>query len=303
MGPFLACQATEETMKKRIYRCSALYATVAAYAVAVFLFQKRLSIFRSLYYNIAITGNALADLLWPAGSSYVIMPERFMSLSLIYTRAPIILFFAFSYAVPAFAAGKGPAVVSSTNAVAEMQVRAKDADPEKRAIAAAELGSNKEGRKGDTLKGLLRDKDQKVRVIAAKGLAKDGDAAAYPVLADALVSTTTNTRLHAIEGMGFLKDARAEKALVALLRSDDFDTRWKTVQALGNFSGKTVVDALLAKAADETEDNNIRHSALEALLKIGDKQAVAGLKAINSVKAPEITKLAGRVASRLESSK
>lgn len=285
---------------------------------------------RVLYYNVMRTGNVPADRNIPAGSVLCYLPLNRMLIKTISSRLTLGLALLFcvsaglsaaepkaskpaarSAAQPAKAApGKSakspaaenpaPAIVSPAQLPARpAEERAADADPAVRAAAAAELGARKGAGKAALLKNLLSDKDLRVRAVAAKGLAREKDASAYATLSEALDGTDDNARLHAIEGLGALGDSRAEKRLAALLASPSVDVRWKAAEALANFKGRDTVDALLAKAAEETEDEFVRGAAINSLLKIGDKRAAAGLKALRSANA-SVQKLAGRAADRLE---
>lgn len=252
-----------------------------------------------------VIGNAPVDEINSAGSSSVVLPKRTMALKKISVYISILgvltLCSRAAYAAPEAAKNKTEAAVAASAEAFELQ--AKDADPEKRAQAAAGLAELKVGKKAEVLKTLLNDKDARVKAVAARGLARDGDAAAYPVLAEALDGADGEARLVAIEGLASLKDARAEKPLIALLDHKELNTRWKAVESLGNFKGKGAVEALMAKAAEESEDPNIRRSALTSLVKIGDKAAIPGLKAFKSPKAPMLEKLAAKAAAALEKRK
>ena len=263
---------------------------------------------RVLYYNIMILKNIPVVALWPIGLLFAILTEKMTALKtkLSPAVAALLLCALALFVLPAnsFAAGKNAApLVEQSTATAALELAAKDADPGKRALAAARISYINDAGKATLLKALLADTDARVKAIAAKGLAKDGDTAAYAVLAEALDGADENARQHAIEGMGILKDGRAAKRLVALLDHENSDTRWKAVEALGGFRGANVVDALLLKAAEENEDGYIRESAVEALFKIGDKRAVAGLKALTSPKKPGLEKMARRAAALIESKK
>ena len=261
-----------------------------------------------------IIKDALEDAFISAGLSFLVCPLILMVL-LIYkiiesTRAralrmTLFIFCALPLCGPAasYAARKPAAAQTTEISTTTLELDSRDADPVKRAVAASKLGGLKTGQSRETLKKLMNDGDARVKAIAAKGLAKEGDAAAYSVLSEALDGSDDNARQHAIEGLAALKDKRAAKRLIALLSDENFDTRWKAAEALGGFSGKEVVDALLAKAADEAEGVYIRESAVESLVKIGDKRAAVSLKAIKSPKQPDLERTARRAASILEAQK
>lgn len=261
-----------------------------------------------------IIKSAPADTFTSAGPSFAFCPLKLM-ISMLYkiikstrARALRVAFFIFCALLlcgPAlsYAAKKPVAAQLVEISTTTLELDSKDADPVKRAAAASKLGGLKTGQSRETLKKLMSDRDVRVKAIAAKGLAKEGEAAAYPALSEALDGSDDNARQHAIEGLAALKDKRAAKLLIALLSDENFDTRWKAAEALGGFSGKDVVDALLEKAADENEGVYLRESAVESLVKIGDKRAAAGLKALKSPKQPGLVKMARRAAEMLEAQK
>jgi len=266
--------------------------------------------------------STLVDARAPAGLSFAVSFKKMMVLKLEKIPAAAALFLCalalFALPVKSLAAKKPavktpaavaapavavPAAVKQAPVFAVIEFDAKDADPEKRAQAAVQIAGGKDPEKRVRLKELLADKDARVQAVAARGLAQEGDAAAYPALSEALDGADDNARLHALEGMGLLKDNRAAGRLIALLGHANIDTRWKAAEALANFRGRNVVDALLAKAADEAEDVNIRQAAVQALVKIGDKKVVGGLKALKSPKAPALERAAQRAAAILEARK
>ena len=234
----------------------------------------------------------------PAGSSFVVLPGKKMAFKKI-SAALLACALLSGAASAAPAAGKAEKDSEIAAAADAFELQAKDADPEKRARAAAGISGLKTAKKAAVLKSLLNDKDPRVKAVAAKALARDGDAAAYPVLTEALAGPDAEARRIAVEGLARLKDPRSEKPLIALLGHEDLYTRWKAVEALGNFSGGGVVKALLSVVSDEGEDAKIRRSAITALVKTGDKAAVAGLKSVKSA-VPKIEKLAARAAALLE---
>jgi len=224
------------------------------------------------------------------------MPVKSLAAKKTAAKAPV------AVAAPVIAA-PAPVTVKKITAAAVQEFDVKDADPEKRAQAAAQIAGRKDPEKRAKLKDLLGDKDARVKAIAASALAKDGDASAYAALSEALDGSDENARQHAIEGMAALKDTRAAKRLIALLNHENFDTRWKATEALGGFRGGNVVDALLLKAAEETEGVYIRESAVEALFKISDKRAVEGLNALKSPNNPGLEKMAQRAAALMAAGK
>ncbi|MDD2764709.1 MAG: HEAT repeat domain-containing protein [Opitutaceae bacterium] len=113
----------------------------------------------------------------------------------------------------------------------------------------------------------LRDASPEVGRTAAETLAVLNDARAVEPLIASLATDDTEFRRAAITALGRLGYARAGKPLLARLQDQDPAIAAVAAEALGGFSNLKVTDALIACLAQESE--MIRHSALDALCRIG----------------------------------
>lgn len=147
-------------------------------------------------------------------------------------------------------------------------------DPQVRMYVIEALGETKDRRALDPLMKALRDPDPRVRANAAKGLGKIMDRQVVQPLIEILGDRNAYARNCAAEALGMIKDKRAVKPLMELLDSDP-DSRWHAIEALGRLGDKQAVNKICFFLRDKNQQ--LRLKASEALGEIGDPCAVDAL--------------------------
>lgn len=119
----------------------------------------------------------------------------------------------------------------------------------------------------------LKDEDPSVRSAEALRLGIEKVRESVPALIEALKDEMTGVRINAVVALGRIGDERALMPLRDILNNDPVPAaRMKAAEALASF-GKGTADADILKAA-ESEDENVRVSAVKSLGKTGGEAAV-----------------------------
>ncbi len=164
----------------------------------------------------------------------------------------------------------------------------------------------------DAVRELLRSVDLSVRMRAVESLRRSGDPRSSELLFDALgdeshhvknvaiellaarpteervtrlvelvLKDDPNRRLAAAKVLHRLGEPRAADALAAALEHpSDGKLRVEAIEALGKIGGARAVEALVLKLEDDTEDEEPRALAANALVDIGDPAAIEPLERV-----------------------
>lgn len=146
----------------------------------------------------------------------------------------------------------------------------------RRALVSA-LGSAKDDRASRALaSALVSDPDAEVRLLAAHGLGKIGDELAVSALYEALNDEARMVRTASVKALAAQKDSRHSERLLPMLADKEASTRGAAATALGEMRCAAAVGPLLSLIDDPVSNVSVR--AIEALGKIGDERAIAGLE-------------------------
>jgi len=126
----------------------------------------------------------------------------------------------------------------------------------------------------------LKSNDLGIRFQALKTLVALKDARAIEQLVEWLQDNDYSIRIYAAEAMGNIRDRQALEPLLVALKDRNSDVRAVAVCALENIDvkwteaeeAKKAIPLCIAALSDE--DDYVRRGAAEALIKIGDAQAV-----------------------------
>jgi HEAT repeat protein len=167
--------------------------------------------------------------------------------------------------------------------------------------AAGALGALGAKEAGPALARQLADADDELRDTAAWALGRIGAKEALPDVLKLLASENPETRESAVlalyalrdpgaiqpledlvkkddragaEGLRALRHAATAPRFIELLGHADAPLRATAAAALGELGSKEAVPALLKRAADEKEEQEVRGAAADALGRIGSREAV-----------------------------
>lgn len=196
-----------------------------------------------------------------------------------------------------FAADKKQPAATSKASAAEYESHRSEERSRIAEISAIER-SDKPG-KAAALKPMLSHRDPLVRGEAALAIGRSRDPAAFGELSAAIKDDDDHIRWGAVEGLAELGDKKAVPPLITALSHKDRNTRWKAAQALGKLKDARAADPLIG-AARADKDRNVRLAAIEALMNMGGRKAIAALEGLSSDPDPEIRTWAGTAAGKLK---
>lgn len=174
--------------------------------------------------------------------------------------------------------GGEEAVAPLTKAITDRKT-----DGRTRIYAANGLGVIRSPAARTALSAALDDPSPRVQEAAARNLGRLGDKAAVPALITRATAEMTAgfVRAAAATSLGRLGDRRAIAPLVLVLATETPAARMAAARALGALGDKTVVPALLTRLSDLPALAGV----VDALGKLGDRRATAGLASIAASKA------------------
>jgi len=155
-----------------------------------------------------------------------------------------------------------------------------DRDTNVRFYAAGALGRIKAPQAVEPLVRALRDPEWPVRTQAAGALREMKDPRIAALLAEALTARGADTAQITWILRG-LRAGAVTKRILALLKAPDANVRARAVKALGTLTHRgdvdaSCVDALIAALADESAA--VRAAAVEVLVTVGDRRALAPIR-------------------------
>lgn len=141
-------------------------------------------------------------------------------------------------------------------------------DPEVRRKAVVALGERRNADVTNILCAVLEtDKDPLVRAAAAEALGKIGNPSAIPTLVKALDDERYMVRWDAVKALGELKAGPAIPNLERVAKTDrQSDVRLAAVNALGKIGGKEAIGPLIDVLSDK--DENIAYFASQNLARL-----------------------------------
>jgi HEAT repeat protein len=146
----------------------------------------------------------------------------------------------------------------------------KSEDPTERLEAIQNLGELTDPKAVESIVGAASDPDMRIRVkaIDTLGVMKAKDATPLLVQQLFMRDTDLGTKRHILATLGRIGDERATPSLVTFLARDvDPAARGNAIFALGDIGDRSALPAL-EKVAKDTEDDNVRGLAQEAIRKI-----------------------------------
>ncbi|MBD3182644.1 PDZ domain-containing protein [Candidatus Poribacteria bacterium] len=129
--------------------------------------------------------------------------------------------------------------------------------------------------------------DAEVRRSCARAIARMKPLEAIEPLGEALKDSSLGVRLEAGYALGRIGEPAIE-VLVKALQDEDSRVRDSAVAAMGNIGGEKVRQELIGVLRDEDEVSTVKLTAIQALYKIGDAEAIAELRRIANSGTPGI---------------
>lgn len=148
----------------------------------------------------------------------------------------------------------------------------------------------------------LEDSDKTIRQKAVKELGNSMNRSAVDALIKALYDRDIMVRWASLEGLGRLRDKRAISYIMKAFEEKNSGTREYAVKALGEIGRLEAVDFLIKDGLKDTS-HHVRLKTVEALLTLGDPEAIKPLKETLNRESPlsfKMRKELGRVIKELE---